>query len=76
MQEPSELVNLRFDFNDWPSIFLHKINMVSNLGLEFLVLLFEFRNQVLLLQHFQEVLLVVKLLQRLNTFVYIVLEPL
>ena len=30
VEEAPELVNFRFDFDDWASVLLHKVNVVSN----------------------------------------------
>lgn len=61
IQESPELVHLRLNIDHGPSIFLHKFNMLVDLGQEVIILDLEVRQQMLLLQDIQELLAIIEL---------------
>ena len=74
VQKASELINFRLYFNHWPGILLHKVYMISNFTFKFRVFGFEVWDEMLLLENFQKVFWIVKVLKALNAFVNFLLE--
>ena len=74
MQETSELIRLRPHLNSWSSIFVYVVDVVADFRLEVLHIGLQIRNQVLLLQHLQVLLLSVQSHLRLDSGVYAALE--
>ena len=63
MQESSKFINFTFDFNNWSSIFLHKINMITNFGFKFSIFRFKFLNKMFLLKYFEVLLALIMILK-------------
>ena len=74
VQKASELVDLRFHLNHWPSIFIDKADMIFDFCLKINCFVSHLVNEVLLLQYLQKLLSVVELLQILDSLRNVRLE--